>query len=42
MATRRDLRWLPWAAAAILVALLAWVGSGPWRTIEGIRQAVKT
>ncbi|MGY0612367.1 MULTISPECIES: DUF2939 domain-containing protein [unclassified Luteimonas] len=42
MAPRRDLRWLPWATAALLVALLAWVGSGPWRTIEGIRQAVKT
>jgi len=42
MATRRDLRWLPWAAAALLLALLAWVGSGPWRTIDGIRQAVKT
>ncbi|MEN1940573.1 DUF2939 domain-containing protein [Luteimonas sp. MJ246] len=42
MATRRELRWLPWAATALLLALLAWVGSGPWRTIEGIRQAVKT
>ncbi|MEN1928203.1 DUF2939 domain-containing protein [Luteimonas sp. MJ250] len=42
MATRRDLRWLPWAVAALLLALLAWVGSGPWRTIDGIRQAVKT
>lgn len=43
MAMRRSaLRWLPWLVAALLLALLAWVGSGPWRTVEGIRQAVKT
>ena len=41
-ATRGDLRWLPWLAAAVLVALLAWTASGPWRALEGIRQAVKT
>lgn len=43
MATDRSrFRWLAWVVAGVLVALLAWVASGPWRTIEGIRQAVKT
>lgn len=42
MAAIRKLRWLPWIAVAVLVALLAWTASGPWRAIEGIRQAVKT
>lgn len=43
MATRGNaLRWIPWLVVALLLALLAWVGSGPWRTIEGIRRAVKT
>ena len=38
----RRLRWLSWIVVAALLALLAWAGSGPWRAIEGIRQAVKT
>jgi hypothetical protein len=38
----RRTRWLPWVVLAALVAVLAWVGSGPWRTLDGIRQAVKT
>jgi hypothetical protein len=42
MAAPHRMRWLPWAVVAALVALLAWVGTGPWRTLEGIRQAVKT
>lgn len=42
MAARGSVRWMAWALAAVLVALLAWVGSGPWRTLEGIRQAVRT
>src|SRR5690606_30507650 len=42
MADPRYLRWLPWALAAALVVLLAGTASGPWRAIEGIRQAVKT
>lgn len=42
MADARRLRWLPWIVAAVLLALLAWAASGPWRAIEGIRQAVKT
>lgn len=36
------LRRLGWLTAAVLIALLAWTASGPWRAIEGIRQAVKT
>jgi len=42
MADPGHLRWLTWALAAALVVLLAWTASGPWRAIEGIRQAVKT
>ena len=42
MAASRRARWLPWVLIASLLVLLAWVGSGPWRTLEGIRQAVKT
>ena len=29
-----------WIVALALLALLAWTGSGPWRTLAGIRQAV--
>ncbi|WP_132999872.1 DUF2939 domain-containing protein [Luteimonas arsenica] len=42
MVDARKLRRLAWIAAVVLVALLAWTASGPWRAIEGIRQAVKT
>jgi hypothetical protein len=41
MARPRNLRWLPWTAAFVLLALLAWVASGPWRTLDGIRQAIR-
>ena len=41
MIDARKLRRLAWIAAVVLVALLAWTASGPWRAIEGIRQAVK-
>lgn len=41
MAASRSLKTFGWLAALALVALLAWTASGPWRTVEGIRQAVK-
>ena len=41
MAASRRLKTLGWIALAAALALLAWTASGPWRTVEGIRQAVK-
>lgn len=41
MVHARRLKTLGWIAAAALLALLAWTASGPWRAIEGIRQAVQ-
>lgn len=40
MAEPRRPRLLGWIAAAVLLALVAWTASGPWRTVAGIRQAV--
>ena len=34
-------KWI-WLAAALLAALLAYVAMGPYRTVEAIREAVKT
>ncbi len=41
MADSRRLKSLGWIAALVLVALLAWTASGPWRAVAGIRQAVQ-
>ena len=42
MADARRLKFLGWIVALVCLALLAWTASGPWRTLDGIRQAVKT
>lgn len=39
MADTRRLRLAGWIVAAVLLALLAWTASGPWRAVAGIRQA---
>ncbi|MBJ6984588.1 DUF2939 domain-containing protein [Luteimonas sp. MC1750] len=40
MTDTRRLRLAGWIVAAVLLALLAWTASGPWRAVAGIRQAV--
>ncbi|MBD7986663.1 DUF2939 domain-containing protein [Luteimonas sp. Sa2BVA3] len=41
MADSRRLKALGWIAALVLLALLAWTASGPWRAVAGIREAVQ-
>lgn len=39
--TRTRARWLPWALAAVVLAVLAYVAAGPWLTVRGIEQAIR-
>ena len=40
MPGHRRLESWGWITAVVLLALLAWTASGPWRTLAGIRHAV--